>query len=109
IVVAVVVSTADSYLLSPATAVVRDVYHRFLAPDADERSLVLVGRIVVVALGAVALALAFTSDRFFRVALFAYTLYGAAITPALLGALLWSRATPAGAVSSMVCGLVTAV
>lgn len=104
-VVAVVVSTADSYLLSPASSLVRDVYQRFLRPDAGDRQTVAVGRIVVVVLGIIALGLAFTSDKFFEVALFAYTLYGAAITPPLLAALFWKRATSAGALSSMGVGL----
>jgi SSS family solute:Na+ symporter/sodium/proline symporter len=66
---------------------------------------VRVGRIVVVVLGLVALGLAFTSDRFFSVALFAYTIYGAGITPALLAAYFWRRATAAGAVASMLTGV----
>lgn len=108
-VVAVVVSTADSYLLSPSTAVVRDLYQRFIAPEASDRSVVTVGRGVVIALGLIALGLAFTSDEFFDVALFAYTLYGAGITLPLMAALFWPRATPAGAVSSMIAGVSTAV
>lgn len=108
-VVAVVVSTADSYLLSPSTAVVRDIYQRFVEPDASEHRVVWVGRGVVVGLGAIALGLAFTSDAFFDVALFAYTIYGAGITFPLLAALFWKRATTAGAVSSMVGGVLTAV
>ena len=107
-VVAVVVSTADSYLLSPASSVVRDIHQRFLRPEASDRELVLASRGVVVVLGLIALGLAFTSDRFFEVALFAYTLYGAAITPPLLAALFWRGATPAGAVTSMLTGLVVA-
>jgi len=108
-VVAVVVSTADSYLLSPASSLVRDVYQRFLRPAASDRQVVGTGRAVVVVLGLVALALAFTSHKFFEVAIFAYTLYGAAITPPLLAAFFWKGATPAGAVSSMATGMGTAV
>ncbi|MEM7309421.1 MAG: sodium:solute symporter family protein [Planctomycetota bacterium] len=107
--VAIVVSTADSYLLSPSTSLVRDVYQRFVAPDASEQRTVLAGRIFVVVLGLIALALAFTSDAFFGVALFAYTIYGAGVTPALLAAYFWKRATPAGAIASMLVGAGTAV
>lgn len=107
-VVAVVVSTADSYLLSPASSLVRDVYQRFLKTDATDRETVRAGRGTVVVLGLVALGLAFTSDSFFEVAIFAYTLYGAAITPPLLAAFFWKGATPAGAVTSMLTGLGTA-
>jgi SSS family solute:Na+ symporter/sodium/proline symporter len=108
-VVAVVVSTADSYLLSPATSVVRDVVKRFVAPELDERNTVRTARGVVLVLGAIAFGLAFTSDRFFEIALFAYTIYGAGITPALLAAYFWRRATAAGAVASMAAGAGTAL
>jgi len=87
---------------------VRDVYQRFFAPDADDRTMVRVGRLVVVLLGLVALGLAFTSDSFFYLALFAYTLYGAGITPALLAAFFWKRANAAGAVCSIVAGVSSA-
>jgi SSS family solute:Na+ symporter len=40
-------------------------------------------------------------------ALWAYTMYGAGITPALLGALIWPRATPAAGVASIVAGMST--
>lgn len=109
-VVAVIVSTADSYLLAPATSLVRDVYQRFIAGEAAPgRRIVGLGRAVVVLLGAAALLLSFTSDEFFRVALFAYTIYGAGITPVLLAAFFWPRATPAGAVAAMVSGVLSAV
>ncbi len=108
-VVAVVVSTADSYLLSPASSLVRDVYQRFLRKDAGDREVVGASRLIIVGLGLIALFLSFQSDEFFGVALFAYTLYGAAITPPLLAALFWKGATPAGAVASMLTGLGTAI
>jgi solute:Na+ symporter, SSS family len=40
-------------------------------------------------------------------ALWAYTMYGAAITPALLAAFLWPRVTRAGGVASILAGMVT--
>ena len=108
-IVAIVVSTADSYLLSPSTSVVRDVYQRFIRPNAEEQNIVFTSRIVVLILGLIALGLAFTSDEFFHIALFAYTIYGAGITPALFAAFFWKRATGAGALSSMITGVLTAI
>ena len=105
-IVAVVVSTADSYLLAPATALVRDVYQRFSKSAPDEQRTVFVGRVFVVVLGLAALGLAFTSDDFFDVAIFAYTLYGAGLTPAILAAYFWPRANQAGAVSAIAAGVI---
>jgi SSS family solute:Na+ symporter/sodium/proline symporter len=42
-------------------------------------------------------------------ALWAYTMYGAAITPALLAAFLWPRATRAGGVASIATGMIVTV
>ncbi len=102
--VAIVVSTADSYLLAPATSMVRDVYQRFMRPNASERNLVWVSRVCVVVLGVGALGLAFMSDRFFDVALFAYTIYGCAITPVLLAALFLPRVSRLGATAALLVG-----
>ena len=42
-------------------------------------------------------------------AYFAYTMYGVSITPALLAALTWKRATKLGGVASIVSGAATAI
>lgn len=103
-IMAIVLSTAGSYLLAPATCVVRDIYQRFVAPDASERTLVLLLRVVVVVLGGAAYVLSQLSDEFLSVALLAYTIYGAGITPALIAAFFWKRANGAGAVASILTG-----
>ncbi len=103
-IMAIVLSTAGSYLLSPATALVRDIYQRFINPGASERTLVTLLRLTVVALGVAAYVLSQLSDEFLAVALLAYTIYGAAITPALIAAFFWRRATASGAVASIVLG-----
>jgi len=108
-IIAIVVSTADSFLLAPSTSFVRDVYKRFIVRDADETHVVLIGRVVVVVYGLIALVLAFQSQRFFDVALFAYTIYGASITPALLAAFFWPRATKTGALCGMATGMSVAL
>lgn len=108
-IVAVIVSTADSYLLAPSSAIVRDIYHRFIHPNAGGKTLVLMSRLVVIVFGLVALALAFTSDEFFRVSLFAYTIYGVGITPSLVATFVWKRANNPGAIASIVSGVVSAI
>jgi SSS family solute:Na+ symporter/sodium/proline symporter len=103
-IMAIVLSTAGSYLLSPATALIRDVYQRFVNPGASERSLVVLLRLMVVVLGVVAYFLSTLSEEFLSVALLAYTIYGAAITPALIASFYWKRATATGAVASIITG-----
>lgn len=105
-IVAVIVSTADSFLLVPATNFTRDIYQRFLDPDISQKRIVVVSRIAVVILGLVA----FLQLRFFesvlKMALYAYTMYGVAITPALLACFFWKRTTTAGGVASIISGMI---
>ena len=109
-VVAIIISTADSYLLTSANTLLRDVWQRFVRPKASERELLSAARWFVLLCAAASLAMAFASQGFFKVAFLAYTIYGVGITPPLLAALFWKRATPAGAVCSMlVAGATTAV
>jgi SSS family solute:Na+ symporter/sodium/proline symporter len=102
---AIIVSTANSMLLSPATNLVRDVYQRFLDPTASEARIVLVLRLAIVALGVLGLVAGSLFPTVLAMALWAYTMYGAGITPALLAALVWPRATKEAGVSSIAAGM----
>ncbi|MDZ4723566.1 MAG: sodium:solute symporter family protein [candidate division Zixibacteria bacterium] len=108
-IVAVIVSTADSFLLAPSTNFMRDIYQRFIDPEVSQKNMVLYSRITVVILGIIA----FAQVRFFgsvlEMALYAYTMYGVGITPAVLAAFFWKRATAAGGVSSIAAGMIVTV
>lgn len=104
-IVAVIVSTADSFLLVPATNIMRDIVQRFLQPDISQKKMVLYSRIVVVFLGAVAFVQVQFFEKVLEMALYAYTMYGAGITPAVMAAFFWKRATPAGGAASIAAGM----
>ncbi|HJO38615.1 MAG: sodium:solute symporter family protein [Vicinamibacterales bacterium] len=104
---AIVVSTANSFLLTPATNLMRDVYQRFVNPGATDRQVLAYTRLMVVALGAVGYIAGNFFPTILAMALWAYTMYGAGITPALLAALVWPRATPTGGVASILVGMTT--
>jgi SSS family solute:Na+ symporter len=108
-IVAVIVSTADSFLLVPSTNIMRDIYQRFINPNVSQQKMVLYSRIVVILLGIVA----FVQVKFFTtvlaMALYAYTMYGVGITPATLAAFFWKRATPQGGVCSIALGMSTTI
>lgn len=104
--VAIVVSTGTSFLLTPATNVVHDIYQRYIDPGAPQRRVIALTRATIIVLG----VLAFIQIQFFtsilEMALYAYTMYGA-LTPAILAVFFWKRATAAGAVTSIAGGMVT--
>ena len=101
---AIIVSTADSFLLIPATNLTRDVYQRYMDPGASERRVLLISRGLVLGLGLIAYLLVSQFKTVLNAAFTAYNIYGASLTPALLAAFLWKRATKEGAVASIITG-----
>ena len=99
-----VISTANNYLFSPATNLVNDVFLRYLRPQASNKHTLVVSRLVVVLLGAWALVQAAYTQSILEKALYAYTIYSAALTPVILAAFFSRRATAAGAVSCIGAG-----
>jgi SSS family solute:Na+ symporter/sodium/proline symporter len=104
-----VISTANNYLFSPATNIIHDVYERFVNPHATERQSLIWSRITVVVLGLFALLQATHFESILRAALYAYTVYGAAVTPSVMAVFFWRRATTAGAIASILLGTVVTV
>ena len=104
---AIIVSTANSFLLTPASALVSDIYKKSINPAATDRQVLLYTRLMVVALGLIGFVALGFFQTILEMALWAYTMYGAAITPALLAAFLWPRVTRAGGVASILAGMVT--
>ena len=104
---AIIVSTANSFLLTPATNLMRDVYQRFINPDVSGTQVLLYTRLMVVALGVIGYVAGNFFPTILAMALWAYTMYGASITPALLAAFVWPRATRLGGVASIGIGIIT--
>ena len=109
-VVGIIISTADSFLLVPATTFIKDIYQTYINPKSSEKRIVFMSRLMVLTFGIIAwlVSRVFSeSTTVFEKALYAFTVYGSAITPCLVAALLWKRATKAGAISSILAGAVT--
>ena len=103
--VAIVLSTGNTFLLVPSTNMSRDIYERFINPAATDGRKLAVQRISVVAFGIVGLLLLTQFDTVLQMALYAYSLVGASLTPALLACFLWKRVTPQGGVACIAGGL----
>lgn len=104
-----VVSTANNYLFSPSTNLINDVYVRYVRPSASNREVLVVSRLMVVGLGAWALWQSLGTTSVLKQSLYAYTIYSAALTPVILAAFFWRRATAAGAVTSIAAGTAVTV
>jgi solute:Na+ symporter, SSS family len=104
---AIIVSTATSFLLTPATSLTRDVYQRFVNPTIGDREVLRVTRMLVVILGIVAYVAGNFFPTILAMALWAYTMYGAGVSPALLAALIWPGVARQAGVASIGVGMAT--
>ena len=104
-----IISTANNYLFSPATNLVNDIFVRYIRPQAGNQQVLLVSRLMVVLLGAWALFQSLGTESVLKKALYAYTIYSAALTPVILAAFYWRRATASAAVASIFTGTVVTV
>lgn len=103
--VAIVFSTANTFLMVPSTNLARDIYQRFINPTVTEKRIIAFQRAMIVLLALIAYMVSSFFVSILNMALYAYTMVGAAVTPALLAAFLWKRVTPAGGVSSIAAGI----
>jgi SSS family solute:Na+ symporter len=99
-----VISTANNYLFSPSTNLIHDVYGRFINPNASEKRKMVMSRLIVLLLGLYALLQATRFESILNASVYAYTVYGAAVTPAVMAVFFWRRATTAGAIVSIILG-----
>jgi SSS family solute:Na+ symporter/sodium/proline symporter len=99
-----IISTANNYLFSPATNLVNDIFVRYLKPTASNKEVLFVSRLMVILLGLWALYQGLHTESVLKKALYAYTIYSAALTPVILAAFYWKRATASAAVASIFTG-----
>jgi solute:Na+ symporter, SSS family len=103
--VAIIISTANTFLMVPSTNITRDIYQRFINPDASQQKIVRFQRYWILLLGVTAYIVANFFESILDMAFTAYAMVGAGITPALLAAFLWRRVTVAGGVASIAAGM----
>jgi SSS family solute:Na+ symporter/sodium/proline symporter len=103
--VAIILSTANSFLMIPSTNVTRDIYQRFINPNISREAIVNFQRFWILILGVIAYVVANFFPSILDMAFTAYAMIGAGITPALLAAFLWKRVTVAGGVTSVATGM----
>ena len=107
---AAIMSTISSQLLVASSAVAEDLWKGRLRPGAGTRELLWVGRMSVVGIALVSMALAADPDsKVLDLVAYAWAGFGAAFGPAILLSLYWPRMTGAGALAGIVTGGATVV
>jgi len=83
---------------------VYDLIQRFSKNEISEKKLLWYNRWTVVVLGVFAYILGQFFPSVLEIQMYSYTMYGAAITPAILATVMWKRATKAGILTSIIVG-----
>jgi SSS family solute:Na+ symporter/sodium/proline symporter len=104
-----IISTANNFLFSPATNLVNDIFVRYIAPEASNKRILIISRLMVVLLGCWALYQSLHAESVIKEMLYAYTVYSAALTPVILAAFYSRRVNAAGAVSAIAVGTIVTV
>ena len=106
---AFIITTGTSFLLSASTNITYDIYRKFRKENVTDAKLLSVTRISIVFLGLVAFSIFNFFPTILALQMFAYTVYGASLTPAIIAAILWKKVTAIGGLSSMVAGFLATI
>jgi Na+/proline symporter len=108
--IAAMMSTADSQLLSSASAVSEDIYRRLFRPEAPQRQLLAVSRWATLGIGVVAFVMAWQVDAFvYTLVLYAWAGLGSAFGPPLLLSLWWRGTSRDGVLAGFIAGTVVVI
>ncbi|WP_462379146.1 sodium/proline symporter PutP [Pseudomonas sp. Marseille-QA0892] len=109
-VLAAVMSTLSCQLLVCSSALTEDFYKAFLRKGASQKELVWIGRLMVLLIALVAIAIASNPEsKVLGLVSYAWAGFGAAFGPVVLFSLLWKDMTRNGALAGMVVGAVTVI
>ncbi len=103
-ILAATMSTADSQLLTAASAVSQNIFKEFFGKTLSQKASMIVARCTVVAIAIVGVIWAKDEGSVFEIVSFAWAGFGAAFGPVVLFALFWKRTTKWGALAGMICG-----
>ncbi|MDV0445844.1 Cation/acetate symporter ActP [Methanimicrococcus sp. At1] len=101
---AAAMSCMDTFATSGGSTISRDIYQRYIKPDATMKELKVINRIAVLIIIFGATAIAFTSINIIEYIHIATYIASAAYFFPLMVGLYWKRATKEGAIASLVVG-----
>ncbi|MDR1711011.1 MAG: sodium:solute symporter family protein [Propionibacteriaceae bacterium] len=101
---AFIVTTGTSYLLSSSTNIIYDISATYIKKDMSEKTKLWASRLCIPILGVLAyIVLKFFPDVL-AVQNWSYTMIGAGLTPAIIGALVWPMTTKVAGIASIIVG-----
>ncbi|MDD2840873.1 MAG: sodium/proline symporter PutP [Tolumonas sp.] len=109
-ILAAVMSTLSCQLLVSSSALTEDFYKVFFRPNASQKELVWVGRLMVLLVAVIAIVIARDpASKVLGLVGYAWAGFGAAFGPVVILSLLWPRMTRNGALAGMLVGALTVI
>lgn len=109
-ILAAIMSTADSQLLVCASSVSKDIFKNLIKPDADDKKVLNISRLTVLAVALLAFLIAWDpKSSIMGLVSDAWAGLGSAFGPAVVLALFWKRANLPGTVTGIVVGGLTVI
>lgn len=109
-ILAAIMSTLSCQLLVCSSAITEDFYKGFIRPNASQKELVWLGRLMVLVVATVAIAIAQDpKNSVLGLVSYAWAGFGAAFGPVVIFSVLWKKMTYAGALSGMLSGAIVVV
>ena len=106
-ILAATMSTSDSQLLAASSSVSQNIFQDFFHVNMREKTSMIVARITVIAVAAIAVVFASNPDSsVFQIVSFAWAGFGATFGPVMLCALFWKRSNKSGAVAGIIVGAI---
>ncbi len=109
-ILAAIMSTADSQLLMCSSSMSQDIYKGFINKDANDKTILNIGRITTIVIAAVAILIAWNpNSSIMNLVSDAWAGLGAAFGPLVVMSLFWKRTNLPGAIAGIVSGAVTVI
>ena len=100
----------DSQMLASSSALTEDLYHRLFRKRAKQKELVWVGRIGIIVIAMIAMALAVhPSTTILNLVAFAWAGLASSFAPSVVGSLFWRRMTAKGCMWGVLLGALTVI
>ncbi|WP_406656037.1 sodium:solute symporter family protein [Methanolobus sp. ZRKC2] len=106
---AAAMSSADTFATSGASCLSRDIYQRYIKPDATMKEMMAINRISVLIIIAAATVLSFYIQGIIEAIHIATFIASASYFFPLMGGLYWKRATKEGALAGLIVGAIAQI
>ncbi|MCQ8902890.1 MAG: sodium:solute symporter family protein [Methanothrix sp.] len=97
-------SCTDTFATSGASCIVRDIFQRFVRPDATMREMLIISRILVVLMISISAFIALNVESIMEAVIIATVIGTTSYFFPIVGGLYWKRATAWGALAAVIVG-----